>query len=87
MPKSGSSVVFTDETKHGKLRFPANTVILFEDGDAADYFVKAGWAKPASGKPNMTIGKDELDIDPETVMGNGPNQGLLVNDIIVSTGG
>lgn len=85
--KEPGTVEFTEEVKHGTgdkfHRFSRSQVVAFEDPDAADYFVKLGWAKPSTDEPMLTLTQEELDIDPETIQNE---SGLKVADLNVKSG-
>ncbi len=83
------TVEFNQEVKHsGKEpgaplhRFFEGQVVAFEDVDAAQYFVKVGWASKSTKDPQLTVSKEELDIDPET---RDNKTGLLVEDVATTT--
>jgi len=81
------TVEFNRECKHGVHRFFDGLVAQFEDPDAAPYFVRAGWASFSSKEPKVTYTQGEVDIDPETIMGNegpeGTKPGLKVSDVVI----
>lgn len=68
--------------KHGRLAFVPGTAYAFEDPDAASYFKGCGWAEDTTDEPQVTFSLGEIDIDPETVFGGGPNKGRKVADLI-----
>jgi hypothetical protein len=74
---------FYNFTKHGKLGFPPNTPLDFEDPDAIPYFKACGWGEESNESPAHTYSKGEIDIDPETVH---RDTGFLVSDIINNGG-
>src|SRR4051812_31039788 len=95
MPKTKAAdlpdtVEFNREVKHGTHRLHKRLVARFEDPDAAPYFVRAGWAEFTDKEPDVTFTEGEVEIDPETIMGNngpdGTSPGLLVKDIEVTNG-
>lgn len=59
-------IEFNQRVKHGRLDFHPGVAYDFEDADAAPYFIAAGWAATTSAPAAVTIGIDELDIDPLT---------------------
>lgn len=65
----------TGRVRQGKVEFHPGVLYGFEDPDAGAYFEKLGWAEPAKGEPEVVITIEELDIDPETVWGFGPDKG------------
>ncbi len=72
------SLKFNKETgrvRQGKVEFHPGVLYGFEDPDAAEYFETLGWAERVKGDPEVVITIDELDIDPETVWGYGPDKG------------
>ncbi len=71
-------IVFNQRVRHGRLDFHPVVKYGFEDPDAAPYFKACGWAADGSGTPDLTIGIDEIDIDPCTVWGAGPDKGKFV---------
>lgn len=75
------SLKFNQRVKHGKLDFHPKVVYGFEDPDAPVYFKAMGWAAETSEKPEVTITIGELDIDPDTVFGDGPNKGRKVMEV------
>lgn len=75
-------VTFKGRTKHGRLDFHPKVKYGFEDPDAVPYFNACGWCDPADGEPDVVIGIDELDIDPNTVFADGPNKGKKVLETI-----
>lgn len=50
----------------------------FEAPAHAEYFKAAGWAADTDQDPVMTIGADEIHIDPETTFGSGERKGEKV---------
>lgn len=72
------AIKFTSPTKHGAITFVPGVSLAFEDKDAEPYFIAAGFAEVTKDKPVMTYAQGEVDIDPETVFGDGPNKGKLV---------
>lgn len=75
------AIQFNQLVKHGKLAFAPGPTYGFEDPDAETYFRNAGWAD-ASDKPvEIEIGKESIDIDPDTVFADGPSKGLRIMSI------
>ncbi|WP_293875551.1 hypothetical protein [Sphingomonas sp. UBA978] len=72
------AIKFTSPTKHGATTFVPSVALAFEDKDAEPYFIAAGFAEATDDEPVMTYPVGEVDIDPETVFGDGPNKGKLV---------
>lgn len=66
-------ILFNQRVKHGTLDFHPGPLYGFEDPDAAPYFKACGWADDAKGEPAVVITMDELDIDPCTIWGHGPD--------------
>lgn len=73
-----SVVTFKERTKHGKLDFHPGVKYQFEDVDAVPYFKACGWVEDATGEADVIVSIKEIDIDPETVWGTGPNKGAKV---------
>jgi hypothetical protein len=71
-------IKFNQRVKHGTLDFHPGPRYGFEDPDAAPYFKTCGWAEDATGDPDVVITMGELDIDPCTIYGDGPNKGKFV---------
>ncbi len=69
---------FDDRVKHGKIDFHPGVTYAFEDPDAVPYFVAAFGAKKTKDAATVTIGLDEIDIDPETIFGSGERKGEKV---------
>jgi hypothetical protein len=60
------TIKFTEEVRHGALRFFKGTVARFEEPAAAAYFdVAFNCTEFTDAEPNVTITKDELNLDPE----------------------
>lgn len=72
------AIKFNQNVKHGRFEFMADQVLAFDDKDAEPYFIAAGWAESSSKKPARTYAADEVDIDPATIHGDGPNKGQPV---------
>jgi hypothetical protein len=72
------STVFNQRFKHGRLDFHPGVPYGFEDPDAAPYFEALGVAAPDEAEPAVTIGIGEIDIDPCTLWGTGPNKWRFV---------
>lgn len=66
--------------RHGRFHFIDGVPYGFEDPDAAPYFIACGWADRAGDgvEPKQIITVEEIDIDPCTVWGDGPNKGKFV---------
>lgn len=72
-------ITFNQRVKHGRLDFHPGINYGFEDPDAAPYFKACGWAVDVpNGEAQVVITFDELDIDPLTIWGDGPNRGKFV---------
>jgi hypothetical protein len=71
-------IMFNQRVKHGRLDLHPGVAYGFEDPDAAPYFKACGWADDHDGDAAVTIGIDELDIDPCTIWGDGSNKGKFV---------
>lgn len=71
-------IVFNQRVKHGRLDFHPGVVYEFEDPDAAPYFKACGWADDSIDPVAVTIGIEELDIDPCTIFGDGVNRHKFV---------
>ena len=69
---------FGGMVKHGRLAFTPGPVYGFEDPDAVPYFEAMGWATATDDPADFEIPLGELDIDPETVFGDGPRKGQRV---------
>ncbi len=86
--KTADTLKFNQEVKHATgdkfHRFLKGTVVKFEDPDAVNYFTNFGWADTSDDEPQLTLTKEELDIDPETVQNA---TGLKVQDIITQSEG
>ena len=72
------AITFRALTKHGALQFLPGVPVAFDDPDAAPYFLSAGFADKTKDAPVHTYSKGEIDIDPETIFGDGPNKGQRV---------
>lgn len=72
------AITFNQRVKHGRCDFHPTIVYGFEDPDAAPYFKAAGWAKDSKDEVQVVITLGEVDIDPDTVFADGPNQGKKV---------
>jgi hypothetical protein len=76
-----TKVVFGGRVKHGRVDFHPVVVYEFEDPDAANYFITAGWASDAGDVPtDVLVSAAEVEIDPATVWGSGENKGSPVLD-------
>jgi hypothetical protein len=71
-------IKFNQRIKHGKLDFHPTVKYGFEDPDAAPYFKACGWADDATGDADVVVTIGELDIDPLTIWGDGPDKGKFV---------
>lgn len=71
------AILFNQRVKHGALDFHP-VAYEFENPDHAEYFKAAGWAADTDLEPVMTIGADEIHIDPETTFGSGERKGEKV---------
>jgi len=67
-------VTFDRRYKHGRIDFHPGPVYGFEDPDAAPFFKALGIAADSSDDATVEITIGELDIDPCTLWGNGPNK-------------
>lgn len=72
------AIKFSGPTRHGHHTFAPTIALAFDDEDAETYFVKAGFAEATNDEPVMTYPAGSVEIDPETVFGDGPNRGKLV---------
>ena len=72
------AVEFNQPVKHGGFHFLPGVVYGFEDPDAAPYFKACGWADDSNGDAVVIITKEELDVDPLTIWGDGDNKGKFV---------
>lgn len=63
------------KVREGRTEFHPKVNYGFEDPDAAAFFTAMGWAEPTTEAADVVISKEDLDIDPETVWGYGPNKG------------
>lgn len=72
-----TSIVFNQVVKHDKREF-APGVAYDVDADAANYFITAGWAEETPDPASITVGADEIAVDPSTIWGNGPDRGKRV---------
>jgi hypothetical protein len=75
------AVKFNQTVRHGTMQFAKGSVIAFEDRDAEPYFIAAGWAEPSTAAPAITYDIGAVDIDPETVFGDGQNKGQRVLNV------
>jgi hypothetical protein len=75
-----STLKFAEPFKHGKIQFLPGPAYGFEDVDAERYFGPEGMnvASATTDEPTVTITLDEIDIDPETIYGNGIRRGQKV---------
>lgn len=79
MPDVKSKLVFNQAVKQSGIEFIPNKVVYgFEDPDAGPYFIAAGWAEASNDEPDLVIGINRLDIDPDAVWATGPNRGQKV---------
>lgn len=53
---------------HQKIEFFPGVVLGFEDPDADQYFINAGWAVASKDAPVRVYSQDEVSIDPTTVI-------------------
>lgn len=72
------NIMFNQRVKHGTCDFHPGVVYAFEDPDAAPYFLACGWAEEVDAEPAVTFSLGELDIDPCTIFGDGPNKWKFV---------
>lgn len=72
------SIKFSSPTLHGTAKFAPGISTAFEDADAEPYFIAAFGAETTDEPPVMTYSLGEVDIDPQTIFGNGPQVGQLV---------
>lgn len=72
---------FNQRVKHGKLDFHPGVVYGFDDSDAEPYFTALGWADKTADAVQVQLTKGEIDIDPDTVFGTGPNLGKKVLEV------
>jgi hypothetical protein len=75
-----STLKFTEKFKHGRFQFLPGPAYGFEDPDAERYFGPDGMnvAAPTGDPADVTITLEEIDIDPDTIFGNGPRRGEKV---------
>lgn len=71
-------IKFNQRIKHGTLDFHPSIAYGFDDPDAAPYFKACGWADDTDDVPVVTITSGEVDIDPCTIWGDGPDKGKFV---------
>lgn len=73
------AIIFNQRVKHGRCDFHPGPVYGFDDPDAAPYFIACGWAADATGEDvAVAISLEEIDIDPCTIFGDGPNKHKFV---------
>lgn len=72
------SFIFSQRIKVGKLDLHPGVIYGFEDPDAVPYFEACGWGDRSSDDPALALGIDEIDIDPVTIFGTGPDRGKYV---------
>lgn len=56
------AIKFNQRVLHGHLQFLPDSVVAFEDVDAAPYFIKAGWADPTDEPPVHVYPLADVDI-------------------------
>lgn len=57
------AIKFTAAAKHGTVQFVPGVALAFEDPDAEDYFIEAGWAEATSDEPVHTYDAATVSIE------------------------